>query len=102
MFTFQPRTDSSSSSTSYWTYSVHTYNLSVLCSEDYIVEPASLQFLVQHGFDFSAQYSLGIGYNRGNDPEESDLNKPQSLRAIVSELVKAKKPLVLHNGLIDL
>ena len=81
---------------------METYNLLVLCSEDYIVEPASLQFLVQHGFDFSAQYSLGIGYNRGNDPEESDLKKPQPLREIFSELVKAKKPLVLHNGLIDL
>ena len=90
------------SSSSYWTYSVETYNLLVLCSEDYIVEPASLQFLVQHGFDFSAQYSLGIGYNRGNDPEESDPKKPQPLREIFSELVKAKKPLVLHNGLIDL
>ena len=32
--------------------------------QDYIVEPASLQFLVQHGFDFSAQYGLGLGYNR--------------------------------------
>ena len=83
-----------------WSYSVTTYNLLVLCSEDYIVEPASLQFLVQHGFDFSAQYRLGIGYNRGNDTEEEQQN--QQLRDIFSEIVSARKALVLHNGLIDL
>ena len=78
-----------------------TYNLLVLCSEDYIVEPASLQFLVQHGFDFSAQYRLGIGYSRGNQGESED-QQQQHLRDIFSEIVSARKPLVLHNGLIDL
>jgi target of EGR1 protein 1 len=39
----------------------------VLCSEDYIVEPASLKFLVEHGFDFIKQYSKGLSYYRGND-----------------------------------
>ena len=82
-----------------WSYSCTTYNLLVLCSEDYIVEPASLQFLVQHGFDFSAQYGLGIGYNRGND---LDGESSSQLREIFSEIVSSKRPLVLHNGLIDL
>jgi len=59
---------------------VSSYNLLVLCSEDYIVEPGSLQFLVQHGFDFSAQYALGIGYNRGNDSEDEKERTKQSLR----------------------
>jgi len=94
--------NSTSNSVSHWTYSVKTYNLLVLCSEDYIVEPASLQFLVQHGFDFSAQYRLGIGYNRGNDaPDKEDPDK-QPLREIFAEMVKAQKPIVFHNGLIDL
>ena len=35
-----------------WSYRVATYNILVLCGEDYIVEPASLRFLVEHGFDF--------------------------------------------------
>eukprot|EP00092_Neocalanus_flemingeri_P021667 GFUD01023504.1.p1 GENE.GFUD01023504.1~~GFUD01023504.1.p1 ORF type:complete len:459 (-),score=150.33 GFUD01023504.1:116-1492(-) len=90
------------SSVSHWTYSVKTYNLLVLCSEDYIVEPASLQFLVQHGFDFCSQYRLGIGYNRGNDTSENETVGKQPLREIFTEIVGAKKPLVLHNGLIDL
>ena len=102
LFRFLP-SEESSERTSRWSYSVTTYNLLVLCSEDYIVEPASLQFLVQHGFDFGAQYRLGIGYNRGNDPEEGGGGtQQQHLREIFSEIVSASKPLVLHNGLIDL
>jgi len=100
MFKLLP--NSTSQSVSHWTYSVKTYNLLVLCSEDYIVEPASLQFLVQHGFDFGAQYKLGIGYNRGNDVTEDKTASKQSLRELFAEIVKARKPVVLHNGLIDL
>ena len=94
--------NSASRSVSHWTYSVKTYNLLVLCSEDYIVEPASLQFLVQHGFDFNTQYRLGIWYSRGNDASENEIAAKQPLREIFAEMVKARKPLVLHNGLIDL
>jgi len=100
---FKLRSNTSNSSTAHWTYSVKIYNILVLCSEDYIVEPASLQFLVEHGFDFSAQYRLGIGYNRGNDaPESEAVAVEQPLRDLFVEMVKARKPLVLHNGLIDL
>jgi len=100
MFRLMP--NSPSLSVSHWTYSVKTYNLLVLCSEDYIVEPASLQFLVEHGFDFCSQYKLGIGYKRGNDTPENETAGKQPLREMFAELVKARKPLVLHNGLIDL
>ena len=66
------------------------------------MEPASLQFLVQHGFDFGAQYKLGIGYNRGNDASEDKNASKQALRELFTEIVKARKPVILHNGLIDL
>ena len=121
-FTWTQPSSSESSSVSSWRYKVKTYNFLVLCSEDYIVEPGSLQFLVQHGFDFSAQYSLGIGYNRGklssiqnnhsqfhdvsgNDPEdcgETKQKNPQYLREIFNMMVSARRPVVLHNGLVDL
>lgn len=49
------------------TYSVVTYNIFVLCNQEYIVEPGSLKFLVEHGFDFTRQYSKGVPYYRGDD-----------------------------------
>ena len=49
------------------TFHSQTFDIMVLCSEDYIVEPASLKFLVEHGFNFIKQYSKGLTYYRGND-----------------------------------
>lgn len=50
-----------------WTYSVQTFNVVLLCSEDYMVEPAALKFLIEHGFDFNKQYSSGVSYYRGKE-----------------------------------
>lgn len=48
-----------------WSFGVQTFNVMLLCSEDYMVEPRTLKFLVEHGFDFNKQYSTGISYYRG-------------------------------------
>ncbi|XP_078319157.1 target of EGR1 protein 1-like isoform X2 [Crassostrea virginica] len=91
----------SSTSCHTWNFLVQTYNIMALCQEEYVVEPSSLKFLVEHGFDFNKQYSCGVGYYRGNDKPDLISDK-KCLRSVFTALVKTKKPVVFHNALTDL
>ncbi|KAK6179665.1 hypothetical protein SNE40_011974 [Patella caerulea] len=98
-FKIKPNPDEKSKSK--WYYYVQTFNIMVLCSENYIVEPASLKFLVDHSFDFNRQYATGVPYYRGNDKDNFLHNSP-SVRGIFSLIVYSQVPLVFHNALVDL
>ena len=82
-------------------YAVQTYNIVVLCSEDYIIEPGSVNFLVKHGFNFNQQYSEGVQYYRGNDRKQS-LTEENRLRNLFTEIILNKKKIIFHNGFIDI
>ncbi|XP_060578955.1 target of EGR1 protein 1-like [Ruditapes philippinarum] len=98
--TNQSESNCLSSSQSGSRYIVQTFNIMLLCEEEFMVEPQSLRFLVQHGFDFNKQYEKGVPYYRGPDKKED--NNIQSVRHLFSELVAMEKPIILHNGLVDL
>uniref|UniRef100_H2YQR8 C3H1-type domain-containing protein n=1 Tax=Ciona savignyi TaxID=51511 RepID=H2YQR8_CIOSA len=80
-------------------YHVSVYNFILLCADPFTIDPSAVSFLVNHGFNFNKQFSSGINYYRGNDKETA--NK-FTMRKLFSEIIKLRKPLVLHNGLVDL
>lgn len=81
---------------------VQTFNMFVLCAENYVVEPVSLRFLIEHGFDFNLQYSKGLPYTGGNDKPLEKTACYQNLRQLFVEIAMSHVPIVLHNSLVDL
>lgn len=103
-----------------------TFDILTLCSEEFMVEPGSLKFLLSHGFDFNKQFSEGLKYYRGNDKvtlikvylklitsfkrikfsiekfKEINEQDEHSVRDLILQISISKKPVVLHNGFIDL
>lgn len=70
-------------------YMVQTFNISVLCQQDYVVEAEALRFLVDHGFDFNKQYSQGIPYDKGEDTVS--FRSFSGFYSFVSELILLNK-----------
>jgi len=93
---------SSSSSTSVLNFESQTFNIFTLCQDDFMVEPDSLMFLVGHGFDFNLQFEKGLPYHRGADSDKTQMLGEKSVRNLFSSIVANKKPLILHNGILDL
>ncbi|XP_054162294.1 target of EGR1 protein 1-like [Oppia nitens] len=84
-----------------WKITAKVFNLLCLCDEEYICEPETMRFLASHGFDFNGQCLHGLPYHRGNDTEYEDSTTP-SIRKLITEIIRHKLPIVLHNGFIDL
>lgn len=104
-------------------YRVENFDFRLLSLADHVVSPASLTFLVQHGFDFNDQYLNGIPYYPGDLPPDSlqstagqkedlapsisarnikNLECNTIFRGIIMDVLLKKCPIVLHNGLLDL
>jgi len=83
-------------------FKCQTFNIFTLCQDDFIVEPDSLMFLVGHGFDFNLQFEKGLPYCHGYDSEKNKSFGDKSVRNLFCTIVASKKPIVLHNGILDL
>jgi hypothetical protein len=56
--------DQPKSSPNKWTFSVQTFNIIALCQDEYVVEPPSLEFLVDHGFDCKMWFNYLSSWKR--------------------------------------
>ncbi|ESO09609.1 hypothetical protein HELRODRAFT_186759 [Helobdella robusta] len=97
-------------------YTVQTFNILTMCMENFIIEPISVQFLIDHGFDFNKQFKLGLPYYRGDgDSNSKSKNSSKStgnkskfpasqmtIQQIINEMIINKSKIVFHNALIDL
>ena len=52
------------------TLQTQTFDVAMMCTEPYMVEPGALSFLSTHGFDFNKQVKLGLPYHKGDDAED--------------------------------
>lgn len=100
-------------------YLSQSFNIVSMCLDNYIIEPISIKFLVDHGFNFNRQYSSGLPYHRFNmehdfQIKEGIMKKPSKkklksqifsesiLSVILKQIIIQNVPIVLHNALVDL
>ena len=81
---------------------VSNYLFLLLSNKRHMIDPKSIAFLSQHGFDFNDQYENGIPYCPGNDDTKA-VNQ-QSMNALLRDIVQLilKQKVVVHNGFLDL
>lgn len=85
-------------------YQVNNFHFVMLSLKEHLISPASVSFLVGHGFDFNDQYRNGIPYMPGNDVvlDKNDSQCNTIFRNIFQDILTQKIPIVVHNGLLDL
>ncbi|KAK2098675.1 Target of EGR1, member 1 (Nuclear) [Saguinus oedipus] len=66
-------------------YLAQVFNLTLLCMEENVIEPKSVQFLIQHGFNFNQQYAQGIPYHKGN-ARNFHAHHPENLGTFTADL----------------
>ncbi|KAI9504113.1 ribonuclease CAF1 [Coemansia spiralis] len=89
-------------------FNVHNFNFTLQAQNSHLINPTSMAFLAQNGFDLAKQAIEGIRYFSGPNPnpvvvKTEAINKEgQMIRKIFLDLVRLRKPIVIHNGLFDL
>lgn len=82
-------------------YRTVSYNILTLCAESFTIDPSAVTFLTQHGFDFNKLFSRGLKYVKGNYDAKKESTHGLA-RKIFEELIRVRKPIVVHNGFGDL
>ncbi|KAJ1829690.1 hypothetical protein LPJ56_000002 [Coemansia sp. RSA 2599] len=89
-------------------YNVNNFNFTLQQQNSHLVNSASLGFLAENGYDLNKQAVSGIRYFSGPNPEPplvgtKEINEEGWLiRELFMDIVRARVPLVVHNGLYDL
>ena len=83
-------------------YRVNNMNFVMLCRNPHLCNPMSMSFLVENGFNFNDQIRNGIPYVPGSSVGESNAGLNGIMRSIFEIILTLKKPVALHNGLMDL
>ena len=82
-----------------WTYNVMSYNILCKSESPVLLEEDAETFFFYFVFDFDRQEKFGILYQQpGSMCEE----QTPYLQHLFNQIVKYQKPLILHNGFIDL
>lgn len=86
-----------------WPIVSHSFNIFSRCREETVLEEDAKTFLQNHDFDFERQSTSGVQYSRVNSSDSviEDLSVP-SLKNLLHHIIIAKKPVVFHNGFLDL
>ncbi|RKP09049.1 ribonuclease CAF1, partial [Thamnocephalis sphaerospora] len=89
------------------TYSVCNIQLLLSCMRDYTVSPESMRFLIDNGYDLNRLVRDGIPYQPADSLSPSSTAPPladtaASLRHLMGTLITAGRPLIVHNGWLDL
>ncbi|KAJ2744449.1 hypothetical protein GGI20_002957 [Coemansia sp. BCRC 34301] len=89
-------------------YNVHNFNFLLQAQNSHLINPSSMSFLAENGFDLGRQATRGIRYFSGPNPNPVEVRTPainkegRLIREVFFDVVRAGVPLVVHNGLFDL
>lgn len=81
------------------------FDIVLFSQTPYMVNPYSLNFLCSNGFDFNHQYRHGLRYTPSfTNTDQSSINHTDhhSVQRVFLSILSACKPVVFHNGFIDL